>query len=316
MNQPQLLSNSFDDFAAGGSLYPGGSGIVTDAGYRLWDYGGKQAPDSVCAVYLLMQPNDGSNENKPVEIYWSVGQSSDFQPDHTHGFVSSNTKAGIPASSNWGFVNEKFKLGCGLDMAMLNQPGVGIRALIGGQITLTRVDQPTREGLEKIEEPGQHKNKFKPTILIPTRFIGSWEQRGGAPRPVTQMPNPAPTMGYQPPPPQFQPPPPQFQQPAAPAFQPPPPAFVPQMAPASTPGSFAPPATPNGQFDIGGTLRQILMESGGAITIADIPKSMLNKLVSLDPQSRLGVMTAVNPQNLPQTAAAYGLRFDGNVLSQ
>jgi hypothetical protein len=309
MNQPQLLSNSFDDFAAGGSLYPGGSGLITDVHYRLWDYGGTQAPDSVCAVYILFTPTDGSNDGKPVEIFWSVGDATDFQPDHTGGFVSSATKTGIPSSSNWGFISERFKNGCGLDGSVFNQPGVGIRALLNGELTVTRQDQPKREGLERPDDPARKKGNFKPTILVPTRFRGSWERTGAGarpngPAPVMQMPpqtQPAPS--YQPPVQQFAPPP---QAPAPVSYQPPPPP--------PPPGAFT-----GGAFDIATALRSIVMESGGVVMATEIPKAMLNKIVAagnVTPADRLGILSAVSAAQLPALAPSLGLRFDGTMLSQ
>lgn len=324
MSNPQLLSNSFDDFVAGGALYPGGAGVIADIKYRLWDYEGKQAPDSACAVYVQFQPTDGSNDGKPVDIFWSVGQSHDYQPDHTGGFIISQTKAGITDSCNWGFVMSKFKNTCGLEGAKINQPGVGLRALIGSELTLVRVDQPKRENLDsRPPEPGQQPgNKFKPTILIPTRLRGAWEMRGGASMgipqataPVLQMPTQNPymqTQGQNPAAPV------QPMAPAAvnpytqqqPVYAPPPVQSMAPMAPVATT------AAPTGPFDLGQALHAILNEAGGAIGIADLPKAMLNKVVSISTGDRLNVMAAIGAQNLMGIAPQFGLRFDGAILTR
>lgn len=178
---PQALSNSYEDFAEGGSLYPGGSGILTDIRYTLWDYDGKRAPDSQCAVHATMTPTDGSNEGKPVDIFWSVGAAADFQPDHTGGFVLSDTKDAFSKTCNWADVNNRFMKTCGLEGKDLNAPGLGITNLIGGEITLTRTDQMKRDFDDEPQESGQKKSKR--TILVPTRFKGVWE-KGGKARPV------------------------------------------------------------------------------------------------------------------------------------
>ena len=176
---PQALSNSYEDFSEGGSLYPGGSGILTDIRYALWDYDGKRAPESQCAVHATMTPTDGSNEGKPVDIFWSVGAAADFQPDHSGGFVMSDTKDQISKSCNWADVNNRFMKTCGLESKDLNGP-TGLLNLIGGEITLTRVDQMKREGLDD-DQPAEHgQKKQKRTILVPTRFKGVWEKGGKA----------------------------------------------------------------------------------------------------------------------------------------
>ncbi len=200
-NQQALASNDIDDFVQGG-IYPGGRGIIKDIGYYLWDYGGTRPPDSQCAVKLTLQPTDGANEGKDIDDIWfSVGASSDFQPDQTHGFVFGEA---MKKGSNWHFFLEKLRDNCGMPKGKLGTPGVGIRALIGSGITLARVDQPKREGLSDREaEPG--KQARKQTILIPTKCEFSWEggPKGGvaartapaASRPATTTAAPASSNG-------------------------------------------------------------------------------------------------------------------------
>jgi hypothetical protein len=271
MNQPQQLSNSIDDFVQSG-IYPGGSGIVTAFHYQLWDYDGKQAPDSVCAVHLTLTPTDGSNENKPVEIYWSVGPASDFQPDHTGGFLLSSTRSAMSNSSNWADVNDRFKNTCGLDPAILNGP-TGIRVMENGEMTLTTVDQKKRDNLND-DQPQEGGQKRKRTILVPTRFKGAWE-KGGARRT-------APT----------------------PAVAKPGPISVP------TTTTAAPVSNNNGSFDVSSALSDIILEAGGVIPVKDIPKAMLNKLVGQAPTVRVATLTAVKAENLPAIAQSQGWTLD------
>lgn len=279
-NQPQRLSNYIDDFVASG-LYPGGSGVVDELCYKLWDYDGKRPPDSQCAVYLLMTPTDGSNDGKQVEVYWSVGPAVDFQPDHTGAFVISTTRAGISNSCNWADVNDRLKNTCGLESAHMNGSN-GLRALIGGQITLTRVDQKKRDIVDDTPlEPG--KKQQARTILVPTRYVGPWESKTAAGRvaPVQQMPNQNPASTAPPPPPQ------------------------PMYAPAPSNGAA---------FDVPSTVLAILQENGNMVTLTDLPKHMLNKLVSVTPQVRMAALAAVSAQNMPALAQSLGITFDGMTL--
>lgn len=175
--QPQQLSNNLEDFVAGG-IYQGGAGIVQDIRYTLWDYEGKVPPNSVVAVHMVFQPTDGSNDNKPVDVFWSAGNADDFQPDHTGGFLYSSTKQGQSSSTNWADVEESLKMTCGFDLKQLNGP-TGILVLIGGEMTLVRRPQKQRDNLA-----GQEPNK-KRDILVPTffRFKGQGGVALGA-RPV------------------------------------------------------------------------------------------------------------------------------------
>jgi hypothetical protein len=280
--QPQQLSNFIDDFVQSG-IYPGGTGIIQDIAYQLWDYDGKQAPDSVCAVHLVLQPTDGSGDNKPQDIYWSVGPSSDFQPDHTGGFVLSGSRAGMSNSSNWALVCAALKNTCGMEAGAVNGP-TGIRALIGGEMTLTRKDQPARENLDRgpeAEQGGGGRNKSKPTYLSPTRFKGAWEKGGAARRPAV-----------------------------------PGPVAVSAAAPTAHTAPAAP--TTNGAVTSTGAaaiLRQVLTESGGVIEFSVLAKTMLDKLVSVPPTERIAVLKAVSAANLPALAAEMGITFDGTLVA-
>jgi hypothetical protein len=279
MPQPQTLSNFSDDFVESG-LYPGGSGTITDIRYTLWDYDGKRPPDSQCAVKLTMQPTDGSNEGKPVEVYWSVGPSADFQPDHTGGFVLSETRAQISKSSNWFIVGSRLKDTCGIESKDVNTPGKGLLNLIGGDITLTRIDQPKRDMKDDPEEGGNKKGPR--TILVPTRFKGVWE-KGGKPRPVAAAARPA--------------------------------AAAPAHAPASAPA----PAASNGagSFDVYAALKDIVTDAGGSIDTSLIGRAMLDKIAAAGEsvETRKAAVTALSKANIEETSMLAQLQLDGTTLS-
>lgn len=176
MSNVRYASNEFEDFEEGGGLYPGGSGVIEDIKYTLWDYDGKQPKDSAVAVYCKFQPTDGSNEGKPEEIYWSAGDASSFAPDPTGGrLVILKTRDKQSGSSNWAHVLKAFKENCGLESGKLSGPD-GILALIRTECTFTRVDQPTRQGLKQDDT---REKKFKPTFLVPTKARFPWEKGAG-----------------------------------------------------------------------------------------------------------------------------------------
>lgn len=186
----QPLSN--EDFQAGG-LYPGGTGRIEDFRYKLWDYNGKQPPNSNVAVYMRMKPTDGSNGGEDVEQYWNVGSANDYMPDHTGGFLLPVVKPGQEARAkmsdgcNWHQAFEAFRNNCGLEQGRFSGAN-GIKVMIGSEVTLTRVDQKEREfGDRGANAPanapgqsGQQQRKFKPSILVPTRCRFAWEIQGGA----------------------------------------------------------------------------------------------------------------------------------------
>ena len=173
----RYASNNVDDFEEGG-LYPGGTGVIEEIKYTLWDYDGKQPKDSVIAVYCKFQPTDGSNEGKPVIMYWAAGNDvKSFAPDPTGGrIVIMGAREKQSQSSNWAFVLKKFRDNCGMEGAKLDGPD-GILALARTQVTFTRIDQPTRDGLNE-DKPADPKEKggFKKTILVPTKATFPWEK--------------------------------------------------------------------------------------------------------------------------------------------
>ena len=74
-------------------------------------------------------------------------------------------------------------------------------------------------------------------------------------------------------------------------------------------------ATSNGAaFDVPSTVLAILQENGNMVTLTDLPKHMLNKLVSVTPQVRMAALAAVSAQNMPALAQSLGITFDGMTL--
>lgn len=182
------LSNSLEDFVAGG-LYPGGTGIIREFRYRLWDYAGTQPPDSNVAVYCRFTPKDGSNEDKDVEHYWNVGPSDELAPDHSGGFLlpvqkpGKEPRKGISGQCNWaqalkGFIN------CGLnDKPSPFNVEPGIRMMEGSEVTFARVDQVERDFQreDQVAVPGQapsgqQRGRRKNQTLVPTRAKFAWER--------------------------------------------------------------------------------------------------------------------------------------------
>jgi hypothetical protein len=177
MADVKFISNELEDFEGGG-LYPGGSGVIQELKYVLWDYDGKQPPNSVVAVHMKFVPSDGSNEGKPVGHYWSVGPASDFAPDPEGGrLVGLKARDRQSESSNWAFALKKFHQNCGLEKGKLSTDK-GLRVLDGTVATFVREDQPDRQGLADQKPAGEQK-KFKPTTLVPTKAKFPWEKGAG-----------------------------------------------------------------------------------------------------------------------------------------
>lgn len=276
-----FISNNPDNFEQG-ALYNGGSGTLTDMRYVLWDYDGKQPPDSAVAVKYSFQPTDGSNEGKLVENnYWSVGPASDFVPDPTGGhLIPVKTRSAQGSSSNWAFVLSKFKLGCGLDTSLLDGP-TGILALIGSDLTLARIDQPKREGLNDDDKPAGEGGgkKFKATILVPTKAKFPWEKKAGSAG-AASKPQVAASANAN----------------AAPAAT---------VASKATVGQTATPTVDGAPSDLAGALAVILTESGGSIEFDAIPASVIEKLKHLDRGPRMEIIKqAKNREAVAEIAKA------------
>lgn len=326
-----FLSNELEDFQGGG-IYNGGTGIAQEFCYRLWDYGGKRAPNSQLAVYMKFQPVDGSNNNEPVDIWWSVGPAVDdkthqvmMQPDPTGGFIiGSEGKAAASDNSNWAEVLKELRNTCGLTKGRLSQPGLGVRALQGSRFSLVRRDQKPREGLEQDEpQPGQgQQGKRKSTILVPTRVVFPWDPNQpqmtqpqyAAPAPPMPM-APAPVQQYAMPPAppaqqQFAPPPPPagYAPPPPPqaAYAPPPPPPPPPMPQT---GMAAPVA---GGGNDAAHLSNILDQNGKVVLIAAMPNAIMNyaKAVNMIGTDRVALMTALAGPALQAAVMAIGGGMD------
>ena len=179
MSSPQRVSNS--DFQAGG-IYPGGTGIVKDIAYKLWDYNGTQPPNSQTCVEAIFSPIRQVQRGKDVAINWNVAKADSHAPDPSNsGFCLDlkGTGAKLSDSSNWHFAFEEgFVKNCGIPKDALDGPN-GIKALIGSELTLTRMDPPKRDLPNAAPAaPGQPPKRVN-QILIPTRAKWAWE-RGGA----------------------------------------------------------------------------------------------------------------------------------------
>lgn len=315
MGQPQLLSNEIEDFAAGGGLYPGGTLLVEEFCYKLWDYDGKRPVGSQCAAYLRGRPMDGSNEGKPVEAYYSVGSSSDYLPSSDGGSVVSLRGKNFMDSTNWGAFLKQLRTGCGLERGRLSTQA-GIRVMQQGILTVVKSPQPHRDfdDLPKTKEQEEKDKKFPRTMLLPSRAVFSWDpnyQRAmqNVPPPPTgqaQAPVPAPA------PAQTNAQAPAYVPPAQGMPQAPPPVPTQQMA-------------PNGDFTLPGVIRAILTRNGGSLSLAGNPTAVppvpslaaqvLTELgTNVERNVRVAMAKECNPASLAVLAQANGWTLAGDDL--
>lgn len=280
MSNVRFVSNEVDDFEQGG-LYPGGSGIIEAIKYTLWDYDGTQPKDSAVAVHCKFQPTDGSNEGKPVDIYWSAGNAADFAPDPTGGhLVVLKTRDKQSDNSNWAHALKRFRDNCGLEKGKLSGP-TGILALERTEMTVARIDQPTREGLneDKPADPNK-KGNFKKTFLVPTKARFPWEKGAGKSAVAATT----------------------------------------AKAPAATTTTATTPAAQTngagaGSLDLSILIRDIVTEAGGSIEFAVIPKTLLGKLADVDRTARTALIKdAKDVAKITALAEENGWTFDGKEL--
>jgi hypothetical protein len=257
--QPQVLSNEIEDFQAGGGLYPGGTGIIEEFCYCLWDYDGKRPKDSTCAARLRLRPIDGSNEGKVVEQYYSVGASTDYLPDNTGGNVISLRGKAFMDSTNWGHFLKTLRNGCGLEKGKLSSP-IGIRAMQQGVMTVVKAEQPHREGLDDLPATpaDKDKKKYPRTMLLPTRAVFTWDPNyASATRNIPPPPQSGQSVPTQTPPPLH------YQAPANGAA-------VQQVGGVATVTPMA--SNPaNGDYSLAGVIRSLLAKNGGSLSIAGGP---------------------------------------------
>ena len=274
----RYASNNIDQFEEGG-LYPGGTGVIEEIKYVLWDYDGKQPKDSVIAVYVKFQPTDGSNEGKPVPIHWAAGNDvKSFAPDPTGGhLVIMGAREKQSQSSNWAYILKKFRDNCGMDVTKVDGDN-GILVLERTEVTFSRMDQPTREGLDKGDAPAGEQKKFKPTILVPTKAKFPWEK--GAGRSTVAAKSTSTT------------------------------------APVSTPATTSNGAGAGaGTFDLSLLIKDIVTAAGGSMDFAAIPKELLGKLADVDRTQRSALIKQSKDATFIESLAAEnGWTFDGKEL--
>lgn len=175
-HQRQRISHEVDDFVAA-AIYPGGTNVIDNARWGLWDYGGKQAPDSNCALIIDMTPIDGSNNGKPHTEYWNVGEAAVFGPVEDGKFLEGTRH---PSQNCNAFQFMKYlQDNCGMERGRLSVEGVGVKALIGSTITFIRVPD-TRDfsnlnsGLDPTTGLAKVATKQK-DILVASKAQFSWE---------------------------------------------------------------------------------------------------------------------------------------------
>lgn len=272
----RYASNNIEEFEEGG-LYPGGTGIVEEIKYVLWDYDGKQPKDSVIAVCVKFKPTDGSNEGKSVPIHWAAGNDTkSFSPDPTGGhLVITGAREKQSQSSNWAYILKKFRDNCGMDVTKLNGPE-GILALTRTEVTFARMDQPTREGLESDKPAGGEPKKFKPTILVPTKAKFPWEKGAGNRSQATSKTAPA-------------------------------------VATSAT--STVAASNGSGPIDLSILIKEVVEAQGGSIEYDALPKALLDKLPDVDRTQRTALIKqAKDPKFIESLATENRWTFDGKEL--
>ena len=306
-NQPKMLSNT--EFAAGG-IYPGGQILVKEFCYRLWDYAGKQAPNSNTAVYCLGQPLDGSNEGKDVEIYWNIGSAADFQPVGNGEFVVSNTREKMSEQCNWHFVYDKFIKTCGLRAEMLNGQ-TGIRALIGSVFQLATMPGPARNFKEDAAQPGQQGARKSNDILVPVRVQYVWDKgTAGMGMPAsTPMPTPMPAPATVP---QMQQVPAQVPVNGFPAQPAPMPTGFPAQAPVPAPAMNGNPADPMSRIV---AAISSMIPPGGSIEVSKLWVPLIGQFQDMTVAQRTPLLNQARDQ-MESLAMQNGWRYDGVSLSR
>lgn len=329
-SQAVLFSNEFEDFAIGGGMYSGGTGLVRVWKYVLWDYNGTQPKDSMCGVHMEFQPTDGSNGGKLVQQTFNIGAANEFAPTPDANNLILLKAKPPNTSSNYGHFMDALYKHCGMEKGRLStQAGIGV--MVGTIFTLAQIQL---EGFDDLPPapgaPGGQKKK-RP-VIVPTRAVFPWDpnyqrqyQMIAAGVPVAAQPTaPAPGMGFAPAPMQQAPVMPQMPQTAFPAAQPQytPPQYaqaLPPMAPAPAPAM--PNMAPTPAAQIQGTpntqqvLAQLLQSHGGKIAMSDLSREGINIMANVDRQIRVAIIQELNnPAQVAAIAAASGWVVAGNDL--
>ena len=175
MEQRIKIGHEVEDFATSG-MYPGGTNVITDARWGLWDYGGTMAPDSQCALILDLTPLDGSNDNKPHTEYWNVGEAKIYGPIEDGKFME-GTRPATQSCNAFQFI-KSLQDNCGMERGRLSVENIGVKVLVGSEITFARVpDTRDRSGFKTNLDPttGQPKVNKPKEILVATKAKFAWE---------------------------------------------------------------------------------------------------------------------------------------------
>ena len=194
--QRRKLGHEVEDFVAA-AIYPGGTNIVKGARWGLWDYGGKMAPESQCALILDLEPTDNSNGGKPHTEYWNVGEAKTYGPVEEGRFIEGVHE--MSQSCNAFMFMKSLQDSCGMERGRLSADNVGVFALIGSEITFIRVpDSRDKSGLNTGLDPttGQPRQAAKPKdVLVASKAHFPWEgtRKGTAAKPAATKPATATT---------------------------------------------------------------------------------------------------------------------------
>ena len=158
----EYISNALEDMVIG-SIGPDQADVrVNTCEYVSFDYAGTRANDPVIAVHMHLTPLDGSNEGKDFDAEWTVGpKMTDFDIVNDGGNLKpKGSRHTLSPSSNWAELLKamgdcSFKSG-----EVINGPR-GIRAIEGMEMTIRRIAQKEREGLEKKNDKGRALTFYK-----------------------------------------------------------------------------------------------------------------------------------------------------------
>lgn len=278
-HQLQRVSYDVEDFVASG-IYPGGTNLITDAKFVLWDYNNTRPPQSECAVMLTCQPTDGSNNNELHEEYWNIGPSKDFVPGGDGRHLLGTRK--ITNSCNAFHFFNSLRANCGMERGRVTTEEHGIKALVGSTITFIRMpvkrefrNNPNANA-ESIGGGGGGGGTRQSEVLVASKASFSWE--GGKVAGVKA------TSGR-----------------------------VAGMAAATAP-AVTPATESNGSNPLTTTLLAILSENDGAVetkTLAAMVTEKLSVVQGIGAAKRVQYLKTVNdPAKLSAFAAENGMELD------